>query len=929
MEQLQALTNYFHDCYQSDNRQLTLFNFLEAKVENKFFFEKEEELVNGLSPLIPIDYNKAEKLVKKLSLNKHEKELIYVSFFICGKYTDFKGDQKQLIAPLFYYPAIITEKEGDYFLALKLSERRFNYPLLSVLSKGKTEDFVNDISFKKLSPDILDFGEVGKISKLCSRYFNKVNTDPIFAYPRNFTLKQIKQEVVKITKADSEQKVLLPFSAMGLVPKSENTRGVLNELKQIGGKKEFSVPYYNLFELQKNTKTKSYKKGAQLAVLNQAQKNILESASTQNTSLLVGPPGTGKSYTIAAIAIEHMSRGESVLIASKTNEAVDVVYSKIESQLGFDFGLLRGGRQRKYSTRVNKYLRALLTRKLTERYLIEVFGLPKNIFDKGIYTAISVEKANEKRLKRKLESYEKEYLNEVKSELKWGKQLSKLDKNLWDKLKDRYIQFRNSIQTPLWETLETIGGLDLELAEAANLRIKLSLAAQINFVVSEKRHVLQRFYEALKLKSDTERNKKFDSLDFNIIFKTFPIWLCKIADIKNTVPLKRELFDVAIIDEATQCDIASCLPITQRAKRVVFAGDPNQLRHISFLSSDLQQLIANKHNLQNIDSFILNYRNHSVLDLVMHSLQSNQQVAFLNEHYRSKPGIINFSNQEFYQGDLKLMTSRPEVKGASIKFIEANGTRTKAGVNNIEAAELINDVKNLVNNELDIPGEFATTIGVLSPFRAQVVVLNKMIEANFGLEDIQKHNIRVATAYGFQGEERDVMFLSMGVDSKSHHSAFIHLNKSDVFNVSITRAKQEQRIYVSIHKKDLPASSLLRQYWAGVSAFKKPSSQIINYHDDFLLEVKTYLEVNKLTKIWVAFSVAGLKIDLLLKIDDRYVGINLIGYPGEFESAYNIERNRILQRAGIKIFPLPYSDWLFTPEETRNELCRFLELKSE
>jgi len=64
-------------------------------------------------------------------------------------------------------------------------------------------------------------------------------------------------------------------------------------------------------------------------------------------------------------------------------------------------------------------------------------------------------------------------------------------------------------------------------------------------------------------------------------------------------------------------------------------------------------------------------------------------------------------------------------------------------------------------------------------------------------------------------------------------------------------------------------------------------------------------------KTWEAFEVAGLEIDLVAGKENQIVGIDLIGYPGQFEDAFNTERYKILARAGFKIMPLAYSRWLF------------------
>lgn len=182
----------------------------------------------------------------------------------------------------------------------------------------------------------------------------------------------------------------------------------------------------------------------------------------------------------------------------------------------------------------------------------------------------------------------------------------------------------------------------------------------------------------------------------------------------------------------------------------------------------------------------------------------------------------------------------------------------------------------------------------------------------------------MGTAYSFQGEERDVMFLSFTVDKTSHHSAYNHINKEDVFNVSITRARNQQNIYTSVDTKDIKHDSLFRKF---IEYYTKPfdiSATKTNYHDEFVNEVTDYLNKIKINKFWIGFPIAGLEIDILIKQENKYYGIDLIGFPGQFQDAFGLERNRILHRAGITIFPLPYSDWYFENKTTQTALYTFL-----
>jgi superfamily I DNA and/or RNA helicase len=69
------------------------------------------------------------------------------------------------------------------------------------------------------------------------------------------------------------------------------------------------------------------------------------------------------------------------------------------------------------------------------------------------------------------------------------------------------------------------------------------------------------------------------------VANVMPGWAVTSLSAKGRVPFESGLFDLVVIDEASQCDIASVLPLLFRAKRAVIIGDPQQLRHISRLTA--------------------------------------------------------------------------------------------------------------------------------------------------------------------------------------------------------------------------------------------------------------------------------------------------------------------------------------------------------
>jgi superfamily I DNA and/or RNA helicase len=408
------------------------------------------------------------------------------------------------------------------------------------------------------------------------------------------------------------------------------------------------------------------------------------------------------------------------------------------------------------------------------------------------------------------------------------------------------------------------------------------------------------------------------------LLETFPIWMVNLADIASVVPFSRELFDLAILDEATQCDMASCLPVLQRAKRAVIVGDPHQLRHVSFLSRNRQRRAAERAGLDGSPAEEYDYRDKSILDLASERIVEQSQVTLLDEHFRSVPPIIDFSNREFYRGHLKVMQERPgaDFRG-SLEYVFVGGRRDRSGANHEEAEILVGAVVAHVEEGERHPEGMRHSIGILSPFSAQVELLTKLLASRLSTAQVEAHELLIGSPFAFQGEERDVMFLSLAVDPNSHPASFRFLNRSDVFNVSITRARSRQRIYGSIDARDPKVKGLLGRYLEHVTrtAAQPRAGELAQAaNDDFQQEVRAVLEQERFT-VWPAYPVAGFRVDLVAERDGRLLGIDLVGHPGVYAGSFEIERYRLWNRAGLRILPLPYSAW----RRDRRECLRAIE----
>ena len=270
------------------------------------------------------------------------------------------------------------------------------------------------------------------------------------------------------------------------------------------------------------------------------------------------------------------------------------------------------------------------------------------------------------------------------------------------------------------------------VGELLGLRRRDALAEALRM----NRRTLALFKTALEARSTAEQDKIFAELDFSALLGAFPIWATTNPHAAEIMPLAHEMFDLVIIDEASQCDVASALPLLYRAKRAIVCGDPKQLRHLSWLREDRQAALASQHGLSASQRSQWNYRTHSLLDVVNGALPSQDDVVLLDEHYRSLPQIIEFSNRRFYGGAFRVMTRRPDTIGArSVELRKVNGTRNKHGYNVEEADAILKEIEKIAKAQAKKPRRTSAPASATLAYRDQVNYLNRTLATKLEVKD--------------------------------------------------------------------------------------------------------------------------------------------------------------------------------------------------
>ncbi len=893
------LIRFLRDCYEADNREAALFDLRHDKVQHLHVLNQGGDFLTGNLDLIPLDRELALQVQKTAQLYETEKTLIFCAFLLVGRFRKPEPPlPKELFAPLIFFPATIEDVPPHAFLRVDAREQRINAKVLAALlgENASSPGYLDEI-LGHIPQAPFETHQLQNIIGAFETFLPAVDARELIQFPRLMT--NLRVNKTGGGPADTNGAIqCLPACAMAVVPNSPDTRGVLTELAHVASARSWSAPLRALtgVETAPPARLRRAARTPVPASLSSAQQKAIRAATAQPLTLIIGPPGTGKSFTVATIALDHVMRGQSVLIAAKTAQALDVLSGRIESLLGDDHLVLRGGR-------------AGYTRELKDS-LAQWLGSSDKPADPNTVRRFQREMITQGRT---LERLENALRRRAEWELQWGEDtvgpafpglLSHLLRSCRLKLTDWQL----AQQGCYWDLM---GGYQRQL-QTHHQTIAQFLQATVQLrrqqALNQQRREFLKLARALRARTNRKQEEWFAQVNLELLLRTFPVWMTPLADVGTLLPLQPALFDLAILDEATQCDMASCLPVFFRARRVVITGDPRQLRHLSFLSRERQRLLASKWKMSDAELEACDYREKSVLDWVNESIPSQEQIVFLDEHFRSRPAIIDFSNREFYRGALKIMTQRPDTLAApSLELRLVAGRRESGGPNREEAEALIAEVVRWIDSEKDLPRNLAHSLGVLSPFREQVDHLFARLSKRLDLAAIEKHRLRIGTAHSFQGEERDIMFLSFVVDGEAHPGALRYLDRPDVFNVSITRARNLQVVFCSVKPGELPARSLLRRYLEAIGHPANASAASVSA-DAFLCEVQATLSARGF-KTWPCYLVAGLPVDMLVEKGGRSLGIDLVGYPGHLADAFDLEKYRLFHRAGLRLFPLSFSAW--------------------
>lgn len=405
---------------------------------------------------------------------------------------------------------------------------------------------------------------------------------------------------------------------------------------------------------------------------------------------------------------------------------------------------------------------------------------------------------------------------------------------------------------------------------------------------------------------------------FRAALRAVPIWITT-AQASQAIPLDPALFDIVVIDEASQCTLTNLLPLMYRGRTLTIIGDDNQLPAIPTIRESEELTLARKHDVEEHLSLV-GHATNDVYKTATESLPRRRaDVLMLNEHFRSHPQIIGFSNRHIYLQRLELKKDPswgkrlPVASGVhmvSIAGTTRRGARGQSWINEPEAEKVLELVQSLKEGD-----SRSLSLGVVTPFAAQKEMLRDRLDKLRLASEVL-----VDTAYGFQGDERDIIIFSPVVSKGITGSAGRWVESPpNLINVAITRAREALFVVGDIDYC-LQQEGILRKL-----ALYCRDIQMLRETSDAELELFSWMVV----KGWepkVHPRVGDIEVDFILESDGGgRIAIEVDGRQHEEAPERDRARDAYLMGQAYEVLRISAREVLETPFEVIHRIEQALQ----
>ncbi len=568
--------------------------------------------------------------------------------------------------------------------------------------------------------------------------------------------------------------------------------------------------------------------------INVDQTRVLYNALSQPVTYVQGPPGTGKTQTILNVVLNAFYNKKTVLVCSSNNKPVDGIIEKLSMEYNGEkipFPFLRMGNYDQVKIaleRINELFQLKITHNPDDEKLKKIKST----------TSFKNEKLNNI-LKRQ---------QEYADALSYLKDAEKLQRIVVDqksqfayKVNETVAKLKNDILQKPEVRNQELDGLFTSLEDDHYLK-QWMFYTSLKCILTLQKKDFAELRSICEIKEEKDKVVEFnrwlsDDTNMKKFVRAFPIiFTTNISSRRLGTP--NFMFDLVIMDEAGQCNVAhSLIPIT-KADSLLLVGDPRQLKPIVVLEDSINSQLR-KYNVISED---YDYKNNSILDIMQKHDTISQRV-LLTYHYRCAKHIIDFSNKKYYNSALNLSSIKDNGELIYIPVENKNISGRNSFID--EAKEIVRYIKD--NNLKDAM--------IVTPFVHQRDLLNSLLQEE-GITEIE-----CGTVHSMQGGEKQTIILSTALSLKTSQRTFEWLkNNAELINVAVTRAKKNLVVVsddeaVSLLSKGEKSDLVdLIQYVKNNGVIEVPRSEVLkldiaksngsNYENEFYKTISQFCSVH-------------------------------------------------------------------------------------
>ena len=413
--------------------------------------------------------------------------------------------------------------------------------------------------------------------------------------------------------------------------------------------------------------------------------------------------------------------------------------------------------------------------------------------------------------------------------------------------------------------------------------------------------------------------------------KIVPAWIMPLNKVFDTLNPVENKFDIVIVDEASQSDISSLI-LLYMAKKIIVVGDDKQVSPSDVgVNIDKINMFRRKYikgNVANDDLYGVRASLYSIVSTTFQPIS-------LREHFRSVPEIIEYSNKTSYNNQiLPLRDSSSSILKPAIVEYKVDGKRENK-VNKVETETIVNLIEACLSMEEYKNSSFGI-ISLLGDEQAELI--QNLIVKRISAVDIENHKILCGNPASFQGDERDVIFISL-VDSSEENKTLrlvgdgIEGATRKRYNVAVSRAKDQLWIVHSIDKNNLKEGDLRKELFEYIDSVKENTfEKTIDEHrviSEFENEIIKYL-LEKNYTVKQQLRVGSYDIDIVAIYGNKKIIIECDGKNSncsQEEIIINLAEQEVLERCGWEFIRVRASQYFRNPDKAMKELILQLEDK--